>query len=119
MGAWRLAHDEPAAVHLCRKLLELVEHEPSDTLASQIARHKYIVDLNCVGREMNFDDRDEVTDELAEQAGCLISILLLQKSADSLGIGRFDRTDEEFLAFQRDPLRGDILARLPGPLCRK
>lgn len=114
MGAGRLSHNEPAAVHLRCKLLDFVEHEPSDTLASQIARHNDIVDLNCVRREMNFNDRNEVTDELAEEAGCRISILPPQEAADSHFVSRFDGSDEEFLPFQADLFRGDILARLPA-----
>jgi hypothetical protein len=110
MSARGFAHDESTAIHLCRKLLDLVEHEAPDAFPSQIARHNYIVDLNCVGREMNFDDSDELADELADETpwrtgdlACpdtqdLFSILSSQEPSDRLGIRRFDRPDEEFLA---------------------
>lgn len=69
-------------------------------LASQIARHNDIVDLNRVGCNLNFDDADEFSHKFAEQSECGRDgrgRLFVEKRADRIAIARFNRPDEEFL----------------------
>lgn len=114
MRAGRLAHDQPSAIHLCCELLHLVDHVTANPLASQIACHHYIVDLNCVVGQLNCDDGNELSDEFTQQATCRDYgrvCLCFQKRRNRFRVCSFDRTNEESLPPHEPILRRACLGR--------
>jgi hypothetical protein len=92
--AARVLDHHAASVHLCRELLDLAHHHAPDLLLSQIARHDDVVDADGVGCQIDLGDRDDVAEELSEEAegrdGGLPRLFEGEKPPDGLAVGGVD-----------------------------
>jgi hypothetical protein len=96
--------DERIPLQFFRQRGELVQHDASDPLAAQLFGNDEIDDPDGIGFDVHHEDRHELADEFADESGARVarSAVLRDKRADGVGIGGFDRADEELLAFHDD-----------------
>jgi len=83
-------NDQPGPIHFRSNLLDFVEHHSSDALPPKISRYNNVVDLDRIGCDLDGHDRNQLADELPEQAACrdLRGVALgLEKAADRIAIG--------------------------------
>jgi hypothetical protein len=93
--------DEPISLQLCGECRELVQHDASNPFAAQLFGNDEIEDADGVGFDVHRQHRNQLANEFAKEAGARVRrpAVLRGERADGIGIGGFDGTDEEVLAF--------------------
>jgi hypothetical protein len=65
--AARFLHDQPIPFHLHGKGLQLVQHDPANTLSTQFGSDHKIVDTNSVAGHIDRQYGNELANELADE----------------------------------------------------